>query len=200
VYGTPDLETTVADLGRKLGVQPSPGGRHVGRGSRNFLLSLDTGSYLEIIGRDSEQQDFQGSLPFGLEDLEEPQLLGWAIRVSDIDEFVQKVKAGGYDPGPVAAMARQTPNGQELNWKLTESRPTTFPMLEPFLIDWGTTPHPSHTAAQGARLVAFHIDTPNPEPLTQVLATLGVSFRVDKALQPRLVAQITGPRETIVVL
>jgi hypothetical protein len=193
VYATPDLKATVRELGGLLGVMPSAGGQHVGRGTRNYLLGLGNGSYLEIIGRDPEQIDFTGVRPFGLNGLERQQLVGWAVRVADIEAHVRKSQAAGYDTGPLRAMSRMTPSGEPLSWKLTAAGESAMPRLIPFLIDWGSTRHPSHTSAQGARLVDFHLLTSDPVSVRAELDALEVTCRVDSGASSKLVAEIAGP-------
>lgn len=193
VYATPDLEASVRYIGDTLGVTPALGGSHPGRGTRNYLLGLTGGSYLELIGRDPEQKDCTGELPFSLDRLEAAKLVGWALRVRDIDPFVDRVRANGYEPGPVAAMSRRAPDGTALHWKLTRPPVTDSSSLIPFLIDWGSSAHPSQTALQGARLVDFHVEGPEPERTARVLDLIGFPTRVEHAAQLRLVATVSGP-------
>jgi Glyoxalase-like domain len=192
VYATPNLESTVQDLREQLGVTPSPGGQHVGWGTRNYLLGLGDHSYLEIIGPDPEQTDFTGKRPFGLNTLEVPQLVAWAIRVTNIEAHVRQSRAAGYDPGAIQEMSRHTPDGERLCWKLTETESSLVPRLVPFIIDWGSTNHPSSTSSQGATLVDFHSVTQDAMGLQAKLAALGATCRVESGKSSRLVSQIEG--------
>src|SRR5262245_46770085 len=75
VYATPDLALGVERIERLLGVRATPGGQHLGLGTRNALVALGPSCYLEIIGPDPEQPRPSGLRRFGLDDLREPMLL-----------------------------------------------------------------------------------------------------------------------------
>lgn len=184
VYATPDLEATVAAIAAVTGVTPSPGGRHLGRGSRNCLADLGDGAYLEVIGPDPEQPLPSAPLPFGLDEVTHATLVGWAVRVDDMDEAVASARAAGWDPGDPAPMSRRRPDGVVLQWRLTPWEPPY-----PFLIDWGTSPHPSRSAVPGLSLVELSV----PE----IPPGVPVDFRVRRA--GHLVATIDGPGGRLVL-
>src|SRR5688500_14980783 len=75
VYASPELQTGVEKIEQILGVRATPGGQHPGRGTRNALLSLGPGVYLEIIGPDTEQPEPAQPRPFGIDELKEPRLV-----------------------------------------------------------------------------------------------------------------------------
>jgi hypothetical protein len=199
VYATPDLRATVELLTERLGVAPSPGGRHTGQGTRNYLLSLGPVSYLEIIGPDPDQPPPAGPRPFGLDDLEAPLLAGWSIRTPQIEERVGRARARGYDPGQVRSMTRTLPSGGVLEWTLAVREMRAFPSVIPFLIDWGDTPHPSATAAQGVELLAFRGETPGLEEARRILDALEVDLKLDPGTKTKLIAHLRGPRGEIVL-
>jgi hypothetical protein len=186
VCATPDLDRSVRHLARLTGVQPVEGGRHTTLGTRNYLLGLGDLRYLEIIGPDPEQSDFPQPRPLGIDDLTEPRLVTWALRVHDIEAHVARAVELGYDPGPIRTLSRRTPAGGLLSWRVTYRYDTVVP----FLIDWGATPHPAGDLPV-VPLEASYASHPEPaEPLRRLAA---ISAELDvKQGEPSLAAIING--------
>ncbi|MFI6996208.1 VOC family protein [Nocardia sp. NPDC050175] len=197
VLATPDLPDAVATVTRLLGVAPVPGGRHGGRGTRNFLLGLGDGGYLEIIGPDDDQPAPTLPRPFGVDALTESRLVTWAARVAGIDEAVAEARAAGYDPGDASEMSRETPDGQVLRWRLTLSPNHTG--VVPFLIDWGATTHPSESLPQ-VTLRAFEAVHPDPVETSARLRALSADLTVRPGLRPGLIATLDGPSGSLTLL
>jgi hypothetical protein len=172
VYATPDLAATVAEFTRRTGIAPAPGGAHVGLGTRNYLVGLGGPYYLEIVGPDPEQPNPAHPRPFGLDQLPAPSMVTWAIRPPDLDAAVAAVRTAGHDPGPIRAMSRQRPDGTLLEWRLTLGE---IAGVVPFLIDWGTTAHPS-AGLPGVTLLAMSASTPDPAKVRRQLTALGTDL------------------------
>ncbi|MGH9011379.1 MAG: VOC family protein [Acidimicrobiia bacterium] len=198
VYATPDLDAAVEWVTAALGVRPTPGGRHPGLGTRNALLDLGGGAYLELIGVDREATAAaDGPRPFGLDRIAEPRLAAWAAKADGIDRCVARARRFGYDPGPVQSMSRRRPDGSELHWRLTSPGPHSVELL-PFLIEWADdAPHPSTTSAVGCRLVSFTGAHPEPDAVAPLLRALGVELAVEPAASAALRAVIEGPGGTV---
>jgi len=194
VYAAPDLAVAVADVARRAGVEPVPGGPHVGLGTRNFLLGLGDSAYLEIVGPDPDQPDPDVPRPFGVDELTAPALVGWAVATADIEASVARSRESGYDPGPVRDMSRRRPDGELLEWRLTP--PITG--LVPFLIDWGDAPHPA-AALPVVPLVSFEAVHPEPGAIRADLAALGAELSVREGPEDALIARLQG-REGVVTL
>ncbi|MFD3836270.1 VOC family protein [Streptomyces sp. NPDC058642] len=195
VLATPDLAATVADFTRRTGVAPAPGGAHIGFGTRNYLVSLGGSGYLEIIGPDPEQPEPRGPRPFDVDTLAAPRTVTWAISPPDLDAAVTAARARGYDPGTVHPMRRRRPDGTLLEWRLTDGETQHPSGLVPFLIDWGTTVHPSASGLPVTPLLALSATAPDPGEIRALLAALdteltvtegpvGLSFTVDTPLGP----------------
>jgi hypothetical protein len=193
---TADLAATSASIGAALGVAPSAGGRHVGRGTANRLLALGGGAYLEVIGRDPEQPDPPAPRPFGLDHVTGERLVTFAARVHPMSAALTAARLAGYDPGEATSMQRATTTGELLSWSLT-TPPAWADGVVPFLIDWGDTPHPSLTSAQGATLRTVVVAHPEPSRIRAVYAALELEIEMEDGPQPRLTAVIDGPSGTL---
>jgi Glyoxalase-like domain len=187
VYATADLESTVADLERRLGVRASPGGRHPGRGTRNALLAIGARSYLEIVGPDPEQDRPSTPRWFGIDSLGHPRLVTWAARSTDLRQVVRNAARGGLKLGPITAGSRQRPDGIQLHWQFTEPGSLQEDGILPFFIDWQSSPHPAAMAATGVTLTAFFAEHPDPQRILRQLRILGLELEVRHARAPALV-------------
>src|SRR5262245_17859817 len=180
VYATPDLAASVREIGARLGVTPTPGGKHPNAGTENALIGLGRGHYLEIIGPDVTAPPPPRPRSFGIDDLHEPRLVTWALAVDDVDGTAERAKAKGFDLGEPRAGSREAPGGTTLRWRLA-LRPAPWPGdgLVPFLIDWGTTPHPSASLSQGCDLLVMlgrHPDPGGIEPWLNAAANARLSL------------------------
>ncbi len=192
-YGVPDLDSACAELAERLGVLPMPGGQHRGLGTHNAILSLGEGVYLEVIAPDPNQPPPSRPRPFGLDALVDPRLVAWAARAPDIESRVEKARAAGYDPGNVIKLGRDLPDGGRLEWRFTFRDELAGDGLVPFLIDWGSTPHPSITARQGCSLLSLRGEHPQPELVTPLLQALEVDLDVARGPATVLIATLMTP-------
>ncbi|MFA9564189.1 MAG: VOC family protein [Acidimicrobiales bacterium] len=166
VYASPDLDEGVHRIEQFVGGRAIAGGAHPGLGTRNALLGFDATAYFEIIGIDPEQSDPAWGRPFGLEPGGEPKLVAYAIHPvggESLEDLVATLTALGFDPGEVVSMSRRTPEGQELNWRLTFPRDpaSSGDGALPFAIDWGPTPSPAASLPSMGSLDAVRIQHPD---------------------------------------
>jgi hypothetical protein len=183
VYEVPDLEAGVAAFAERTGVTPVFGGRHVGLGTANYLVRLEPQgwvdedrprTYLEILGPDPEQEIPAGTaLPLGVHTVTEPVLRTWAVRPQDFDAAVQAAADSGADVGEVRDMSRRDPEGTLLEWRLTSREELPHDGLQPFLIDWQQTRHPSQADLPVLTLESFEVLVPEPEDFAAVLGAVG---------------------------
>jgi len=194
VYATPDLQLGVERIETLLGVRASPGGQHLGRGTRNALLSLGPTAYLEIIGPDPEQPVPASPRPFGIDDLREPKLVAWAAKGRALDGLARDAASAGVTLGDVISGSRRRSDGVMLSWRYTDPRRVVAEGIVPFFIDWGSTPHPAASAAIGASLVAFRAEHPDVERVQGALRRLKIDLAVRQGARAALIVVVNSPR------
>lgn len=194
VYATTDLDRGIKEIEQLLGVRATPGGQHPGRGTRNALIALGPTSYLEIIAPDPQQPPPKQPRSFGIDKLEQPGLVAWAIKANDLSQFRNEAVRSGVPYGEVMSGSRRRPDGVQLSWQFTDPSVQIGDGLVPFLIDWGQSPHPAGTAAKGATLVALQAEHPNPEPIRKMLRALALDVEVKAGPNVALIATIECPR------
>ena len=178
VFACQDLAEGTRIIQDLTGATPVVGGPHIGRGTRNTLLTFDDRTYFEIIGIDPDQPEPERARGFGIDQLEAPKLVAYAIHpVGDetLDGLAAIVRDEGFDPGEWMAMSRQKPDGELLEWELTAGGDTGF-RLEgaiPFAIDWLGRPSPATTLPSMGTLVQLSVQHPDAR-VGAVLTALGL--------------------------
>lgn len=202
IITVPDLDAGVAAVEEATGLRALPGGSHPGRGTANYLLGLaPTGwpegahTYLEILGPDPQQEPpADGTLPLDAHLATEPTLQTWAIHPPAFLAKIAAANTAGIDFGEVQDMARDTAEGDRLEWRLTTRSPLPHEGAQPFLIDWGESVHPAEAALPTLELLEFRVESPEPEAARQVLEVLGAGdTAVVEGPDCRLRAKLRGP-------
>lgn len=194
VYGTTDLARGIAEIEALLGVTPTPGGPHPGRGTRNALVSLGPRVYLEIIGPDPEQPPPARARMFELDALASPRLLTWAATATDLARLHALAHRHGVPLGAVGSGNREQPDGTLLSWQFTDPSVLIADGVVPFFIDWGSSPHPGGMAAKGAALAGLRAEHPDAGRIELMLRPLGLDLVVTPGARPALIATIDSPR------
>jgi hypothetical protein len=197
VYATPDLQTGIDRIEKSLGVRATPGGQHPGRGTRNALLALGPAVYLEIIGPDPEQPKPAQPRPFGIDALNEPRLVTWVVKETDLEKRSSNARRAGLTLGEIIPGSRKRSDGVLLSWRYTDPRTVVADGIVPFFIDWGETPHPAASAAAGASLVDLRAEHPDADRVQRTLRQLGLDLAVRPGSRPALIATVTGPRGSV---
>jgi hypothetical protein len=153
--GPDGLASTAQRIGGLLGTEFLDGGVHPRFGTRNMVLPLADGTYLEIV----EVLDHPASdkAPFGQAVRARSALgggwLGWVVAVDDITPLEQRL-------GREAARGnRHRPDGTELRWRQIGVNGLIADPQLPFFVQWECEPelHPSHGADPGFSLATLEI-------------------------------------------
>ena len=194
VYATPDLNLGIDAIEQLLGVRAIPGGQHLGAGTRNALVALGPGTYLEIVGPDPAQPTPEQPRWFRIDEIDAPRLVMWAAKVDAIERVSNEARQLGIGLGDIVAGSRKRGDGAVLAWRYTNPRTIVADGVIPFLIDWGVTPHPSEGAAQGASLIHLRAEHPQPEPIRGMARQLGLGLQIERGSQPALIATVASAR------
>jgi len=183
VYTVPNLEAAIEDLAKKLGVNPIIGGRHDTQGTKNALVNLDNGTYLEILAADDENTAIPQPRWMGVDVLTGPKMTRWALKSDDLTADAATLK--GVDPtlGEIKAGSRQRPDGSWLRWELI--MPTATPEVDvlPFMVDWRSSDvHPHEVLPDmGCGIINLFALHPRPKEVKVTLAALGWDMPVLEA-------------------
>ena len=89
----------------------------------------------------------------------------------------ETIRNHGTDPGPVMAMSRVKPDGEEISWRLTLS---SNQRMVPLVIDWGDTPNPATITPKGCLLTEVRVRDPHPDRIVALYQQLGLDIKVSE--------------------
>jgi hypothetical protein len=194
LLGASDLDVGVRWVEERTGVRAKFGGNHPGGGTRNALLSLGTGHYLEIIAPDPSQ----GNAPDErkLRELSSPRVIQWAIHTEDITAAKSMAEAAGIKTVGPQPGSRQRPDGKLLRWQALRIEQTT--PLVPFFIQWEAgSPHPSSDSPRLGTAKSLRFETPESDDLRRILRATAIDADIRKSGLPRIVLVVQTPRGDI---
>lgn len=195
VYTVPNLEAAIDDLEAKLGVRPVFGGYHDTQGTKNALINLDHGAYLEILAADDNNTAIPPPRWMGVDVLTKAQMTRWALKSADLPADSKILREYDAAMGTIFGGSRQTAGGGWLRWEMI--LPTATPEVEviPFMVDWRRSDIHPHEALpdMGCSLVELCATHPEPELIIPVLEQLGAKLRVEKGTTAALRAKIECP-------
>jgi hypothetical protein len=168
VAGPEGLAACVQRLGSRLGAAFSDGGIHPSFGTRNFVLPLANGMYLEVVAPlDHPAAD---RAPFGRAVRDRAETgggwLAWAIRVDDIAPIEARLERSA------ATGHRRRPDGFDLRWRQIGINDVTEDPQLPFFVQW-VSDEIHHPAQPGGTITLTGLEIAGNEPTVDEY--LGVS-------------------------
>jgi hypothetical protein len=198
LWAAPDLGAGEKIIETLTGVAPARGGVHPGLGTRNSLMNLDSGIYFEIISPDPAQA-LKGNRGGRIGALPRPGIMTFAIRSDDLETLSAAARRGGISlQGPVA-MSRDRPDGVRLDWTILYLEDSRFGEAIPFVIDWGTSPHPSESVPAGCQLRSFAVLHPEADELARLYGALDIPVPVKRSAYPGFFAELATPGGDVVL-
>lgn len=150
-----ELSDTVQRLGSMIGAAFADGGRHPTYGTRNFVLPLGDGCYIEVVtpldhpavdsktfGRAVKRRAMEGG-----------GWLSWVVAVDDITVLEQRLGR------PASSGQRRRPDGFDLQWEQIGLTDLLEDPQLPFFVQWHSSPseHPCVGGKPGTGLHALEI-------------------------------------------
>jgi hypothetical protein len=168
--GPDGLGACVQRIGARLGAGFTDGGLHPSFGTRNFVLPLAEGCYLEIVATlDHPAAD---RAPFGRAVKARGDAgggwLAWAVAVADI--AVYETRLGR----PAAAGHRRRPDGFDLRWHQIGVNDTSEDPQLPFFVQWDSDAE-HHPSVPGSSITLRRLEIAGDEPTVD--GYLGTSAR-----------------------
>lgn len=156
--GPEGLGACVQSLGARLGAGFIDGGIHPSFGTRNFVLPLADGCYLEVVAAlDHPAVD---RAPFGraVRDRSDDGggWLAWVIGVDDIAPVEARLDR------TAAAGHRRRPDGVDLRWSQIGVNDVADDAQLPFFVQWHSDPA-DHPSAGGSRVRLTHLQIAGDE-------------------------------------
>jgi len=152
--GPDGLAAAVQRLGSALGAAFTDGGMHPRFGTRNFVLPLSGGVYLEVVGAlDHPASD---KAPFGQAVKQRTESgggwLAWVVAVDDIAPVERRLGRES------VVGSRRRPDGVELLWRQVGVLDVLDDPALPFFVEWQCPPA-DHPASRGAATLSIdHVE------------------------------------------
>lgn len=202
-----DLEEGVQEFAELTGTTPVKGGRHTNGGTANYLVGVHPlpgvdgpPPYLEILGPDPDAEPaVAGARSALIGDAPGPVLRTWLVRARDIDDDTRLAAEAGYPVGEVGDLARLTPDGEQLSWRLSRRPEVGFGGAQPGLIDWGESTHPSTSLEPQLTFESIEVEAADEAASRGFLRALGLEVPVRQADTDSLVATLGTPNGPVTI-
>lgn len=168
--GPEGLAACVQRLGARLGAGFTDGGLHPSFGTRNFVLPLGNGCYLEAV--EALDHPAADRAPFGRAVRARGAMgggwLGWVVRVDDIAPIEKRLGR------PAAAGHRRRPDGFDLRWQQIGVNDVAVDPQLPFFVRW-LSDDEHHPSADGSPVTLTRLEIGGDEQTVEDY--LGTSTR-----------------------
>jgi Glyoxalase-like domain len=130
VYAVSDLERAETRFAREYGLEAAGGGEHPAFGTRNRILPVGSGEYIELMAVADESSKHSLARVVSEAASEGDRALALCLRPDSLDATAKRL---GLDITPGE---RRNPDGEVLRWRLAGLEAALGPERLPFFIDW----------------------------------------------------------------
>jgi hypothetical protein len=198
IWAVPELMAGVQEFSRLSGVDPAVGGVHPGRGTRNYLASAGSGTYIEIIAPDPGQMPFDPierpvqAFADVISGMDGPEVDMFVFSAPDLDALAEVAGGLGLEVVGPSPGERRTPEGDLVRWSHVDFLGHDFGQFIPFAINWLDSTHPSETSPKGVGFSAVVVEHPRAHELRRIYQALGVPAEVVQAEEARIRVRLDG--------
>jgi len=182
-------------------VRPIFGGYHKSQGTKNAVLNLDNGMYLELLAADNTNTEISPPRWMGIDVLKKPQITRWALKSHILEQDRTILKTYQNDMGEIKGGSRITSKGALLKWEMIMPLPDLEVELLPFMVDWGqseTHPH-NELPDMNCQLIELYATHSTPKIYDAILQQLNFDFRIENKKKTSIKALIKCPKGLIVI-
>lgn len=195
VYCVPDLEKANDFIESHLGVRPTIGGKHNNKGTKNSILDLGFGCYLEVLAIDSENTSVKAPRWMGIDLIQTSQVTRWALKSDNLEN--DKAVLRKYNPALSNAFAgqRETPSGQLIKWEML--LPLAEPKVEllPFFVDWSNSDiHPTDNLDAKCQIekIEFQMQA-SSKSCQDAFNDFDLGITIHDAIEDKILLTLSGP-------
>ncbi|MFT4565353.1 MAG: hypothetical protein ACI9FN_000306 [Saprospiraceae bacterium] len=194
VYAVPNLEDAIDGFEKVTGVRPIFGGYHTTQGTKNALVNLSNGCYLELLAIDHSNNFISDNRWMGIDLITAPKVTRWALKTKDILKDSIILQSHNSEMGQVKGGQRKMTNGKILKWKL--AMPLASPEVEiiPFITDWqASDTHPTDSLPAICQLVHLKLTHPKVDLMQGLLDELGYHLTIEDGKNVKISISIQCP-------
>jgi len=200
VYSVPNLEEAMQYLYDKTGIEASPGGQHLLKGTENALVNLGDECYLEILAADDSISNIDKPRWMGIDLIERPLMTRWAIKSNDLEADSKNLKKYNPKMGKIITGERQIAKGGMLKWRMIEPLAKPLVDLAPFMIDWAKdAKHPTEGITQNARMTSLKFYHHKPYECSVLINDICKGMLIEKSNTTSIKVELSGPKGSVAI-
>lgn len=195
------MDAAIAEFEEKLGVRPVFGGYHKSQGTKNALLNLNQGMYLELLAPDNTNTEIKPPRWMGVDILKKSQITRWALKSDNLERDSHILNAHNNDMGEIKGGLRITSKGALLKWEMIMPLPEPEVEIVPFMVDWSqseTHPH-DELPEMNCQLVELYATYSKLKIYDAILQQLNFDFRIENDKETSIKALIKCPKGFVVI-
>lgn len=198
VYAVTDLDEAILEFEAKTGVRPTFGGYHQHKGTKNALVNIGNGAYLELITVDHENAAIAAPRWMGVDLIGEAEVTRWSLKSDQLEPDSQALSTFDANMGAIEGGQRNTAAGDLLSWMMI--LPLAEPAVEiaPFVTSWGeNSVHPTQNLSPVCPLIDIRFVHPEPLAFKELWRQLGLTYPIVAGPAPQIKIVLDCPNGNI---